>query len=374
MGLPWGRSHRKPQRPTIDGDDHWGGGGTTLERLTVASMVLGISLLHFLSPTEAGIWHGLHLLAQQLYYVPIIAAAAWLGVRGALLTVASVSVLYGVHTFLDWSGEVVVQAHQVVEMTSYWIAAGISAWLFGRVRRELRSVRHAHGQILSALARSLELRESGTARHSERVRDYALLLAGELGIRDRAFLRDLARGAFLHDVGKLGIPDRILLSEGALTEVDAAVIRKHPDWGAELIGSIDFLRKASELVRSHHERFDGAGYPRGLAGEQILLEARIFAVADAFDVLTTDRSYQPAVPFERAVERIVEGRGTQFDPRVVDAFLRVPFQTWRDLAGRHGVSLQMRASGSLAQSTAETLSGGPHVSKIAEEPSGQDDM
>ena len=149
----------------------------------------------------------------------------------------------------------------------------------------------------------------------------------------------MAWGALLHDVGKIGITDRVLLKAGPLSDGEWREMRKHPDLGATLVGEIGFLRPARELVRAHHERYDGAGYPRGLAGDAIPLGARIFGVADAFDALTTDRPYRRGLDHTEAARRIAAGRGSQFDPAVVDAFLRIPADAWSRAASATGVAL-----------------------------------
>ncbi len=166
-----------------------------------------------------------------------------------------------------------------------------------------------------------------------------MLLADRMGLRDPTDLERLAQGALLHDIGKIGIPDRILLKPGKLTEDEEQDMRRHPELGASLIGGVGFLRKARELVLAHHERFDGSGYPRGLAGQEIPIGARIFAVVDAFDALTTARPYRQPLPFSDVVDRIAMGSGTLFDPRVVEAFLGIHFRTWAAVASRHGAAL-----------------------------------
>ena len=137
-------------------------------------------------------------------------------------------------------------------------------------------------------------------------------------------MRDLAHGVLLHDIGKIGIPDAILLKPGPLTPDEWTVMRRHPEIGKRLIERIPFLRGAVPIVYSHHEKWDGSGYPRALKGEDIPLGARIFAVVDAFDAMTFDRPYSKAVPFEAAKAEIRRCAGTHFDPAVVSAFLQVP--------------------------------------------------
>jgi putative nucleotidyltransferase with HDIG domain len=176
---------------------------------------------------------------------------------------------------------------------------------------------------LLALARALDVRDSETGGHSDRVLQYMELVIRELGIggSDVAFLR---RGALLHDIGKIGVPDNILRKPTALSDGEWQVMRRHPEFGARIIASIPFLEDVTRIVRHHHERWDGNGYPDRLSGEEIPLGARIFAVADSFDAMTSDRPYRRAMSIDAARAEIARCRGTQFDPSVADAFARVP--------------------------------------------------
>ncbi len=305
----------------------------------VASMILAAGL-HAAAPAGPHSWHWLHLAAQRLYFVPIIMTAAWFGMRATLGTTAVVSVLSAVHVLKDWAGLPMVQAEELAQIAGFWVIGPVAGALFARERRALGQVRLAHQETLGALASSLELRERYTAGHSRRVRDYALLLADEMALVDPGFRGSLAQGALLHDVGKIGIPDQILLKPGPLAEEERNVMRRHPELGASLVGEIAWLRTARELILAHHERYDGAGYPRGLSGAAIPLAARIFTVADAFDALTTDRPYHEARSWEEACSAIAGGRASQFDPEVVDAFLRVPFEKWARIASATGVALR----------------------------------
>jgi putative nucleotidyltransferase with HDIG domain len=144
-------------------------------------------------------------------------------------------------------------------------------------------------------------------------------------------IRVIARGAFLHDIGKMAIPDAILNKPGALTPDEVAIMREHSYHGYQIVRKIPFLQEASEIVYAHQERFDGTGYPRGLKGEQIPLGARMFAVADTLDAITSDRPYRPAQTLTAAREEIQRWAGRQFDPEVVKMFLSMPENIWDDL-------------------------------------------
>ena len=152
---------------------------------------------------------------------------------------------------------------------------------------------------------------------------YALATAHEYGVPEPD-LPDLAHGVLLHDIGKIGIPDAILLKHGPLTPEEWKVMRRHPEIGKALIERIPFLRGAVPIVWSHHEKWDGSGYPRRLKGEEIPLGARIFMVVDAFDAMTFDRPYSQAKPFDVAKAEIRRCGGSHFDPSVVESFFRVP--------------------------------------------------
>jgi len=183
----------------------------------------------------------------------------------------------------------------------------------------LREVENAYTNTLYALVSALDAREHETSDHSQRVVRYTLAIARVLGIREPD-LGEMARGALLHDIGKIGVPDAILLKPGPLNSTEWEEMRRHPDIGFQILRSIPFLRQPAEIVLSHQERFDGRGYPRGLRGDEIPLGARIFAVADTLDAMTSDRPYRQGTTFAAARAEIARCAGTQFDPVVVRAF------------------------------------------------------
>jgi len=175
-------------------------------------------------------------------------------------------------------------------------------------------------EVNMALANAIEAKDSYTRGHSERLAKLAGACAERMGLsRDEAAAVRL--GAILHDVGKIGIPDRILRQSMALTEDEMAWMRRHPQIGADIIGPVEGLHHVAPLIRHHHEKFDGTGYPKGLKGEDIPLGSRIISVADAFEAMVADRIYRPSLGLNKALEEIKTGRGSHFDPRVVDAFL-----------------------------------------------------
>jgi len=196
--------------------------------------------------------------------------------------------------------------------------------------RALDSLEDAYRMTLKALITALETRDSETHGHSERVVAFSLRLGRELGVGEEQLVA-LEFGSLLHDIGKIGVPDAVLRKPARLTDEEWSEMRRHPLHGQQILSGIEFLEGASRVVAQHHERFDGTGYPLGLRGEQIDLNARIFSVADAFDAITSDRVYRKAKPYGAAIAELEEWAGRQFDPEVVEAFRRVPASEWDEL-------------------------------------------
>ncbi len=203
--------------------------------------------------------------------------------------------------------------------------------------RTLSSLNDASQATLGALVAALDARERETHAHSHRVSDYTVYLAEVLGIGD-VELAMVQRGAMLHDIGKIGISDSILLKPGELTEEEWAQMKRHPRIGAWILEGVASLRPASSIVLAHHERFDGRGYPQNLAGNKIPLGARIFAVADTFDAMTSDRPYRKGANYNQARAEIMRNSGSQFDPAVVECFLGVDPAVWDGIRDRAALS------------------------------------
>jgi putative nucleotidyltransferase with HDIG domain len=180
----------------------------------------------------------------------------------------------------------------------------------------------AYDTTLEGWARALELREPEMQEHNRRVAELASQLAGEVGLSEEQLVH-VRRGALLHDIGVMRIPDQIINKPGPLTDEEWKIVRQHPTQAFELLSTIPFLRPALDIPYSHHEKWDGSGYPRKLKGEQVPLVARIFAVVDTWDALMSKRSYRPAWEKERCLEYIKGEAGKHFDPRVVDVFLKM---------------------------------------------------
>ena len=201
--------------------------------------------------------------------------------------------------------------------------------LTDRLQLANKAVGAAYQGTLEALVCALDARDNEVQGHSLRVSAYSQAIAQELGIlAGSPEWEAITRGALLHDVGKIGVADAVLRKPGALDEVEWSEMRRHCEIGFGILRDVEFLRPAAALVRAHHERFDGNGYPNRLKGEAIPLGARIFAVADAFDAITSDRPYRPAAPPEAALAEVLRCSGTQFDPAVVSVFERIWSRLW----------------------------------------------
>ena len=200
-----------------------------------------------------------------------------------------------------------------------------------QLRTALQQTERSYEDTLEALGAAIDLRDSPTAGHSRRVFLYSMELAKSIGGLEQE-IRSIAMGAWLHDIGKLATPDRVLLKPGPLTDSEWEIMRRHARIGYDLVKSISFLAGAAEIVLTHHERFDGSGYPQKMKGDEIPFGARIFAVADTLDAMTSDRPYRAALPLQAARDVIERGSGTLFDPMVAAAFLRVPGETWETIA------------------------------------------
>jgi len=210
-----------------------------------------------------------------------------------------------------------------------------NARLYEEERKKARLLTQAYDELsrtykatLQALAGLLDTRDAATHGHSSRVVAFTMHLAKAMGISDPDRLKAIEQGALLHDVGKIGIADSILRKPGPLDEDEWDEMRGHPELGYRMLKDIQFLEDALPIVRYHHEHWNGGGYPLGLEGEMIPLEARIFSIIDAFDAITSDRPYSPARTYEQAVEILTQESGIRFDPSVVQAFLSVPKEDW----------------------------------------------
>ncbi len=212
-----------------------------------------------------------------------------------------------------------------------------------------RQLESSYESTLQALVTALDYGDNETQGHSRRVVEYAVLLAERVGVREPE-LSWVRRGAILHDVGKIGVPDAVLKKAGPLDREEWEQMRKHPEMGHGMLRHVAFLRPALDIVLCHQERWDGSGYPRGLKGEEIPLGARIFAVVDTFDAMTSDRPYRSALSIREAREEIRRFSGIQFDPIVAETFLSIPERVWTEIRER-----VHREAGSLGARRVPTL-------------------
>jgi HD-GYP domain-containing protein (c-di-GMP phosphodiesterase class II) len=194
-------------------------------------------------------------------------------------------------------------------------------------------LQNSYDLTLEALSAALDLRDRETEGHSRRVVEYTARLAVQIGL-DKDVLKSIRRGALIHDIGKIGVPDAILHKPAALDAEERRVIERHPQLGYNMLVGIPYLREEIQIVVCHQEKWDGTGYPFGLRGEEIAIGARLFAIADTFDALTSDRPYRKGRSYEAARKLIEEESGKQFDPQAVAAFLAVPAEEWEQIRAR----------------------------------------
>lgn len=198
--------------------------------------------------------------------------------------------------------------------------AVVNSQLFERTVAAKADLDRSYDATIEGWSRALEMRDEGTAGHTQRVTDLTIRLALRMGIPEEA-VPDIRRGALLHDIGKMAVPDAILQKPAKLDDDEWALMRSHPEHAKSFLESVTYLASALDIPYCHHERWDGSGYPQGLAGEEIPLTARVFAVIDVLDALTSDRPYRPAWTREAALEHIREQSGRHFDPAVVESFM-----------------------------------------------------
>ena len=221
----------------------------------------------------------------------------------------------------------------------------ISFIILYRFLNYIRALRYSYDEKLEGIVKgviaTLELKDPYTRGHSERVAAYAMNMAEATGKFKPSELNSFYYACLLHDIGKVNIPDSILTKSGGLTDEEYDIIKTHPVVGAEAIRDVDGIGDNIDVIYHHHERWDGKGYPDGLAGEDIPFLARITSVADAFDAMTSSRSYRPALPFEEAHQRILDGQGSQFDPQLIELFKQI-YPGWVQISKRYRKGMDMR--------------------------------
>lgn len=276
---------------------------------------------------------GVHDSAILALPIFIMTGTLMFGKRAAPLFVVAAILALTLVAYLEASGYVhptigPIAAGILVPMVVLLVVAAVIVRLIvgtvetniARARESEAEVRRSYDLTLEAWAKILEYRDRETRGHTERVTEMAEELSRRMGLSGQSLV-NIRRGANLHDIGKLAIPDSILLKPGKLTDAEWAVIKEHPTLAHDVLSPIQYLRDAMEIPWCHHERWDGTGYPRRLRGSDIPLAARIFAVVDVWDAITSDRPYRPAMQKPAALELIRSLAGAQFDPAVVTAFL-----------------------------------------------------
>jgi putative nucleotidyltransferase with HDIG domain len=265
---------------------------------------------------------------NHLGYLPIVLAAYLFGWRGGLVAAAYVAVLLGpLPTVANLGGGLEQPDAWAIRAATFALVGGLTGYLFDHARLAMLGWRSAAVEIaqrqrdgMVALARGAEAKDTDTGDHVVRVQLLAEELARATGL-DAERAADIGWSAMLHDVGKLHVPDRILLKPGPLSADEWEIMRRHPVWGAEILAQGDGFEVARRIARWHHENIDGSGYPDGLRGERIPLEARIVRIADAFDAMTHPRPYQAARSVEWALEELARYAGSQFDPELAALFI-----------------------------------------------------
>ena len=212
-------------------------------------------------------------------------------------------------------------------------------YLDRNLRKRTRQLLEANASMLEALGSAIAKRDSDTGAHNYRVAYYSIKLGEARGL-SRSEIVGLMKGAFLHDVGKIGVPDAILLKPGKLTDEEFSEMQTHVQHGLDIVKDVKWFDDAAEVIGGHHEKWDGSGYPSGVAGNEIPLSARIFAIADVFDALTSRRPYKEPFPIEKAKAILAEGRGQHFDPDLLDTFLECCEEWFTKITAQDDVELR----------------------------------
>ena len=292
----------------------------------VAAWILCISLFVVISLL---LYNGIGLYDTTILAYPIfILIATFLFGRNGLLlstvfSIGAVTTIYLLEIYGIFESRYIASLLRAIMISFLFAVMALIVWVVRDTWEvNLTHVRDSYDMTLHGWARALEYRDGETAGHTLRVTELSVTVARKLGL-GKDEIHNIQRGAYLHDIGKMAIPDRILLKPGSLTNEEWKVMKQHPVLSREFIAEIPYLQGAIPIAYSHHERWDGSGYPEGLKGRDIPLTARIFTVIDNWDALTSDRPYRKAWPREKAISYLQENSGKIFDPGVVDVFLSV---------------------------------------------------
>lgn len=285
-------------------------------RAVLVGVVLGaISLAHYAVGVATHPEHVLHVALELAYLLPVIAGAVWFGTRGGLLAGCAAAALLGAHALSSWRGQPMENANQLAMMLVFVVIGGVAGKL---VDAERRATREKVVEALAALESALGFRHEPTRQHGERVAELAVRIGSELGL-DAPRLERLRLAALVHDLGKIGVADDVLLKPGVLTPAERLHVERHPDVAAEILRQLRGSEPVAEIVASHHERLDGSGYPRGLRAEQIPRESMVLAVADVYCALAEPRAYKPALATSEILDVMAPLTGSKLDKAAFDA-------------------------------------------------------
>ena len=283
-------------------------------------LVLILSALHFAIPVRTHPLHVIHVIFQGLYLLPIVAAAVWFGRRGGVGTAVAVSVLYSTHILVSWAHQPMENVNQVA-MIGVFLAVGTIAGVLvdrqeserrRRVEAEQRAAREGIVQAFAGLLAALGVRDEYTRVHSEHVASLAVRIGRARGLPDEQ-VEALRLAALVHDIGKIGVRDDILLKPHELSREERAMVERHPVVAAEILRAIGGTAAIADIVLCHHECPDGSGYPRGLYADQIPTAAAVLRVADVFSALTEQRVYKAALTIDAALDHMSQLAGTKLD-------------------------------------------------------------
>ncbi|MBI4832893.1 MAG: HD domain-containing protein [Candidatus Lindowbacteria bacterium] len=298
--------------------------------LLLASVFAFITMIHYTTRTDDPRVYFVHVVFQNLYLLPIVFSAYWFGLRGGVLAAVLSTCLYLPHVTLQWSGSAVEKADQLGALAVF-LLVGLAAGMLSSMekseraradRTEERSQRRAIALALTTLERALKARDDYTRQHSERTAQLAAGLARRLGL-DEAACEEVWLAALMHDVGKIGVRDDILLKPDMLTDEELGMIKRHPSIAEEILRPIKGIDNVVSVVYAHHENFDGSGYPRGLRGDEIPLGAQILATADTFCALTDDRVYRKHEEISGALREMDKMAGKKLNPAILEEFKKM---------------------------------------------------
>lgn len=292
----------------------------------LAASIAAITAVHLIVTVGTHREHVIHVLFRGLYLLPVVAGALWFRLRGALVCAIAAAVAYAGHMLLSWHHQPMENANQAAMIAVFLFVGTVSGTLAEREERERRrrlaserwAQRAAVVQGIAGLSNALGFRDEYTREHSERVARLAVDVGRGFGL-DAERLEILRLAGLMHDVGKIGVRDDILFKPAELDPEERKKVERHPLLAAEILRPIRGTEEIAEIVLSHHECPDGSGYPGGLRGDEIPLEARILRVADVYSALTDARSYKPGMEQGPALQRMKEVAGTKLDSRSLDA-------------------------------------------------------